>query len=46
MAADIPEEVYVLAEIIIDGVIDRLKDMAEDTCEDCPLKLVNTNPDT
>ena len=42
---DIPEEVYILAELIIDGVVDRLKEMAEEGCDNCPLKLVNANPE-
>ena len=43
---DIPDEVYILAEIIIDGVIDRLKEMADESCDDCPLKSVITNPES
>ena len=43
---EVPDEVYIVAEIIIDGIIERLKDMAEETCTDCPLKLVSTNKES
>lgn len=45
---DVPDEIYILAELIIDGVIDRLKDLADDeeVCDSCPLKSVNANQET
>jgi hypothetical protein len=42
----IPDEVFILADLIIDGVIERLKEMAEESCDECPLNLVNANKET